>query len=93
MIKNCPIMSFQKEYHNENPCMEGDCAFWDEKRVQCCIKTMALAAAEKPIDGVREQAAYVPVRSTSGQKPQEHGYNSETGEPNLADQYIFNGGL
>lgn len=93
MIKNCPIMSYQKQYTDEVYCMEGDCAFWDEKRVQCCIKTMALAAAEKPIDGVREQAAYVPVRSTSGQKPQEYSYNSETGEPNLADQYIFNGGL
>lgn len=48
MIKYCPIMSFQKEYHSEEKCMEDSCGMWDEERNQCCFKTQALAAAAKP---------------------------------------------
>ena len=94
MIKYCPIISFQKQYNNENPCMEEVCALWDEKRNQCCFKTQALAAAADPLDKIREQAMYVPARLTTGAKPQDFYYNGErTGEVDLADQYIFNGGL
>lgn len=94
MIKYCPIMSYQKQYSDERSCMEEVCSFWDEERGQCCIKTMALAAAADPLDRVREQAMYVPARPTTGAKPQHFCYNGEkTGEVDLADQYIFNGGL
>ena len=90
----CPITSYQKQYQSGTECMEEICAFWDEKREQCCIKTMALAAAADPLDSVREQAMYVPARPTTGAKPQDFYYNSErTAEVDLADQYIFNGGL
>lgn len=57
-IKYCPIMSYQKQYHDEMYCMENDCAFWDEKRKQCCITTMALAAILKPSSNTA-QASYV----------------------------------
>ena len=50
-VKYCPIMSYQKQYHDEMYCMEIDCGFWDEEKGQCCIKTMALAAAAKPSGG------------------------------------------
>ena len=50
-VKYCPIMSYQKQYHDEMYCMENDCGFWDEEKGQCCIKTMALAAAAKPSGG------------------------------------------
>lgn len=94
MIKYCPIMSFQKDHHDEERCMEEACGLWDEKRNQCCFKTQALAAAADPLDKIREQAMYVPARSTTGATPQDFYYNSErTGEVDLADQYIFNGGL
>ena len=93
MTKSCPIMSFRDEHYEEIFCGEKECAFWDEKREQCCIKTMALATAADPLDKIREQAAYIPVRPTTGQKPQEYGYNNKTGDPNLVDQYICNGGL
>ena len=47
----CPITSYQKQYQSGTECMEEACAFWDEERGQCCIKTMALAAAAKPSGG------------------------------------------
>ena len=47
----CPITSYQKQYQSGTECMEEACAFWDEERGQCCIKTMALAAAAKPSCG------------------------------------------
>lgn len=47
----CPITSYQKQYQSGTECMEEACAFWDEEREQCCIKTMALAAAAKPSGG------------------------------------------
>ena len=48
MIKRCPIMSKQNESHSKIYCFESECAFWDEEREQCCIKTIAFAAAGKP---------------------------------------------
>lgn len=94
MIKYCPIISYQKKYSDERTCMEEVCAWWDEERGQCCIKTQALAAAADPLDKIREQAMYVPARSTTGAKPQDHYYNGKgTGEVDLAEQYIFNRGL
>ena len=94
MIKYCPIMSFQKEYNSEERCMDEACALWDEAGNQCCFKTQALAAAADPLDRIREQAMYVPARSTTGATPQHFRCNGErTGEVNLADQYIFNGEL
>jgi hypothetical protein len=36
MIKYCPIISFQKQYKEENMCMEG-CAFADETG-ECLIR-------------------------------------------------------
>ena len=90
----CPFMSYQRQHHNEEFCAKEYCALWDEARNQCCFKTQALAAAADPLDKIREQAMYVPTRSTTGAKPQDYYYNGErTGEVDLADQYIFNGGL
>lgn len=57
MIKYCPIMSYQKQYSDERGCMEEVCAFWDEGQGQCCIKTMALAAAAKPSGGFNPPAS------------------------------------
>ena len=61
MIKYCPIMSFHKEYHNEEMCMEEICGLWDEGKEQCCLKSAALAAAAKPSGGsnISQQAEYV----------------------------------
>lgn len=42
----CPITSYQKQYQSGTECMEEACAFWDEEREQCCIKTIAVAAAK-----------------------------------------------
>jgi hypothetical protein len=66
MIKFCPIMSFQKQYNDEECCMDEACALWDEERGQCCIKTMALAVAgnkggSTPFShATYEQAQYIP---------------------------------
>lgn len=91
----CPIISYQKQYQTGTDCMEEICAFWDEEREQCCIKSAMIAAADKKNGGPNStaQAVYIPARPTTGQKLQDYRYNSETGDPNLADQYIFNGGL
>ena len=62
MIKYCPIMSFQKERHDEKKCMEEVCAFWDEEKKQCCLKSAALAVAGKKSSGsgsIPLQAEYV----------------------------------
>lgn len=73
MIKYCPIMSFQKQYTSEEHCMEEVCAFWDEKRGQCCLKSAALAVAAKPSGGASSvplQAEYVyPVSTTPAVVP------------------------
>jgi hypothetical protein len=65
MIKFCPIMSFQKQYNDEERCMDEACAFWDEERGQCCIKTMALAVAGKKDGGSSPtaQTYYIPPSS------------------------------
>lgn len=47
----CPITSYQKQYQSGTECMEEACAFWDEERGQCCIKSAALAAAGKKDGG------------------------------------------
>ena len=69
MIKRCPIMSKQNESHSKIYCFENECALWDEKGEQCCFKTQALAAAADSLDRIREQAMYIPVRPTTGEKP------------------------
>lgn len=82
MIKYCPFMSFQKQYHDEEKCMEEACAFWDEKRGQCCLKSAALAVADKKPGGsssVPLQAEYVyttpaVVPGTSGDWVNPHPY-------------------
>ena len=53
----CPITSYQKQYQSGTECMEEACAFWDEEREQCCIKTMALAVAAKPSGGFNPPAS------------------------------------
>lgn len=60
----CPITSYQKQYQTGTECMEEACAFWDEESGQCCIKTMALAAAGKPSEG-SSHAEYVYDITTS----------------------------
>ncbi len=52
-MKYCPIISFQKQYHEETPCM-NDCAFADEagdclvkQALQCYVAGARTAAAEK----------------------------------------------
>lgn len=64
----CPIISYQKQYQSGTECMEEACAFWDEKRGQCCIKSAALAVADKKPGGASSvplQAEYVyPVSTT-----------------------------
>lgn len=76
-VKYCPIMSYQKQYHDEMYCMENDCAFWDEEKGQCCIKTMALAAAAKPSgssNSIPMQAEYVyPISTTPAVLPNSSG--------------------
>ena len=62
MIKYCPIMSFQKEHNYEENCMEEACAFWDEEKEQCCLKSAALAVAGRKSGGpgsIPLQAEYV----------------------------------
>ena len=58
MIKKyCPIMRDGNKY-----CMTDSCAFWDEEREQCCLKTQALAVAGKKSGGsgsIPLQAEYV----------------------------------
>lgn len=36
-MKYCPIISFHKQYVNENPCLEGLCAWWDPILDQCLV--------------------------------------------------------
>ena len=90
-VKYCPIMSYQKQYHDEMYCMEEACAFWDEEREQCCIKTMALAAAVKPSgeSGSTAQAYYIP--------PSSYCYTDASSnihfETDLINNPVYNGGL
>ena len=68
MTKYCPIMSYQKQYSDERNCMEEVCAFWDEERGQCCLKSAALAVAGKKSGGFNPPAsdfAVFPPISTS----------------------------
>lgn len=57
MTKYCPIMSYQKQYSDERNCMEEVCAFWDEERGQCCLKSAALAVAGKKSGGFNPPAS------------------------------------
>ena len=61
----CPITSYQKQHQSGTECMEEACAFWDEERGQCCIKTMALAVAGEKDGGSSPtaQAYYIPPSS------------------------------
>ena len=49
MTKTCPIMSFRKPEWEEIFCLGEECAFWDEEKEQCCLKTQALAAPVNPV--------------------------------------------
>ena len=53
----CLIMSYRKQDYDKIYCIEEACSFWDEERGQCCIKTMALAAAAKPSGGFNPPAS------------------------------------
>lgn len=90
----CPITSYQKQYQSGTECMEEACAFWDEERGQCCIKSAALAVAGNKNGGETPQTQYVYSETQNGTgnwNPQPYG--SICQEKDLADQYIFNGGL
>lgn len=66
MIKYCPITSGRGNTYSYKVCEKEKCAFWDEEKKQCCIKTMALAAADKPNGGAGNgtaQAYYIPPSS------------------------------
>lgn len=61
----CPIMSYQKQHYDKVYCIEKDCAFWDEERGQCCIKSLVIAVAGKKDGGSSPtaQAYYIPPSS------------------------------
>lgn len=91
MTKCCPIMSGREKFYSEKVCIEKECAFWDEEREQCCIKTMALAAAVKPSgkSGSTAQAYYIP--------PSSYCYTDASSnihfETDLINNPVYNGGL
>ena len=64
----CPIMSYQKQNYDKVYCIEETCAFWDEERGQCCIKSLMIAVAGKKDGGASDislQAEYVyPISTT-----------------------------
>lgn len=37
----CPMMSFQKQYINEEKCQEEKCAWWNRNCGKCAIATLA----------------------------------------------------
>lgn len=62
MTKCCPIMSYRKDNWNNIYCSEKECAWWDEAKEQCCLKSAALAVAGKKSGGpgsIPLQAEYV----------------------------------
>ena len=65
MIKHCPIMSGREKTYSEKVCIEKECAFWDEEREQCCIKSAMIAVAGKKDGGSSPtaQAYYIPPSS------------------------------
>ena len=66
MIIFCPIMSFRHEDDDGIYCRTDECAFWDKKRGQCCIKTMTLAAAKSSgKTGSTTQASYCQTNAVS----------------------------
>lgn len=90
----CPIMSFQRQHHNEEFCAKEYCAFWDEEQRQCCIKSAALAIAGNKGGGGTPQTQYVYAEAHDGTGNwHSQPYGSVCQERDLADQYIFNGGL
>ena len=96
MIKYCPIMSFQKERHNEERCMEEICAFWDEENGQCCLKSAALAVAGKKSGGSSAPMQVEHIYNyTSPTIAPSHSNSYEVissgGRTELADQYLSNG--
>lgn len=71
----CPITSYHKPYQSSTECMKRACAFWDEEREQCCIKTMALAAIAKPSDDFSAPTSTSPaVISSSSSEPYKYTY-------------------
>lgn len=98
MTKRCPIMSKQNESHSKIYCFENECAFWDEEMKMCCIKSAAIATAGNKSGGssapvyVEHTYNYTsPSIMPSHSNPYE--VISSSGRTELADQYIFNGGL
>ena len=77
MIKRCPIMSKQNESLSKIYCFEKECAFWDEEREQCCIKSLVIAIAGKKDGGASDislQAEYVyPISTTPVVSPNSSG--------------------
>ena len=87
----CPIMSYQKEHQFKTECMKKHCAFWDEERGQCCIKSAALAVAGNKGGGSSStaQAYYIP--------PSSYCYTDASSnihfETDLINNPVYNGGL
>lgn len=73
----CPIMSYRKQDYDKIYCIEEACAFWDEERGQCCIKSLVIAVAGKKDDGASDislQAEYVyPISTTPVVSPNSSG--------------------
>lgn len=91
MTKCCPIMSNREKSWGEENCLTENCALWDEERKQCCIKSMALAAAGKSSgeSGSTAQAYYIP--------PSSYCYTDARSnihvETDLINNPVYNGGL
>ncbi len=65
MTKCCPIMSRRENTYGEVDCIKSNCALCDHIEEQCCLKTMALAAADKRNGGQSPtaQGYYIPPSS------------------------------
>ena len=91
MAKRCPIMSKQAECRSKVYCFESECAFWDEEREQCCIKSAMIAAADEKNGGPNStaQAYYIP--------PSSYCYTEVSPttrfEVDLINNPVYNGGL
>ena len=81
MIKYCPITSGRGNTYSYKVCEEEKCAFWDEEKKQCCIKTLCLAAAGKAnieTGNGTAQAYYIPPSSYCSAKTDPN-YSFEAG--------------
>ena len=85
MYKFCPFMSFQTSNDNEIYCLEKECGLWNKEKGQCCLLTLAIAAADKPSGGssISQQAEYVyntapaTVPNSSGDWVNPHPYRTD----------------